>query len=200
MLVFLGSGRKHDEASTPRRGQTIGGRLEQMFNEYFISKLQSRSNLFQNSTTSFQRHAQQHQQSLFSSHEHRSDLRSTLSYDRLLSFLAHKMVEILCLRIWNLGCEHPDDFYITSLAADTIPAMFDQPQPAKNPVSALGQHRVMQLVEIWFYMHLLSPLVSKRLYCSAQSETGLWMRPSWPSCWRMHVRCLVTPTLAQCRL
>ncbi|ODM16959.1 hypothetical protein SI65_07357 [Aspergillus cristatus] len=171
-LSLEGSGRKkHDEASTPRRGQTLGGELEQMFDEDFIRSLGSRSDLFQNSIASFQRHAQQQQQSLSSDHEQKKDRRSMLGYDGLLSFLAYEMVEILCLRIGSLRCEHSGSgqakFYITSLAADTIPAMFDRPQRANNSVSALGQHRMMQLVDIWFSMHPLSPLVSKTLLFSA---------------------------------
>ena len=61
-LSLEGSGRKHDNAPTPRQGQVLGGELEQMFGEYFIRKSSSRSNLFQNSIASFQRHAQQQQQ------------------------------------------------------------------------------------------------------------------------------------------
>ncbi|OJJ82554.1 Zn(II)2Cys6 transcription factor domain-containing protein, partial [Aspergillus glaucus CBS 516.65] len=169
-LSLEGGIRKHDDTPTPRRGQTLGGELEQMFDEYFIRKLGSRSNLFQNSIASFQRHAQQQQQSL-SSDQQKENPRSTLSYDGLLSFLAHEMVEILLLRVGHLGRENPGsgqvNFYITSLATDTTPAMFDRPQRAKNPISALGQHRVMQLVDIWFLMHPLSSLVSKTLLLSA---------------------------------
>lgn len=168
-LSLEGSGRKHDDTPTPRRGQTLGGELEQMFDEYFIRKSGSRSNLFQNSIASFQRHAQQQQQSLSSGQQEKS--RSTLSYDGLLYFLAHDMVEILLLRVGHLGCERlvsaQANFYITSLAADTTPAMFDPSRRQKNPISAMGQHQVMQLVDIWFFMHPLSPLVSKTLVLSA---------------------------------
>lgn len=95
-----------------------------MFGEYFIRKLGSRSNLFQNSIASFRRHAQQQQQPLFSDQQ---KSRSTLSYDGLLSFLAHDMVEILLSRVGHLGCERLSlaqaNFYITSLAADTTPVI-----------------------------------------------------------------------------
>lgn len=168
-LSLEGSGRKHDNAPTPRQGQVLGGELEQMFGEYFIRKSSSRSNLFQNSIASFQRHAQQQQQPLSSGQQEKSH--STLSYDGLLSFLAHDMIEILSLRVGHLGCERlcssQAKFYITSLGTDTTPAMFDPPRGLKNPISALGQHRVMQLVDVWFFMHPLSTLVSKTLVLSA---------------------------------
>ena len=138
---------------------TLGRMLEQMFDEYFICKSGLRS-VFRASINSFHRKRQQQQE----------DRRSRLNNDGLLCFLANDMVEIFVSRFGNLGCESPDftqqDFYIASLAADTTSNMFDPPKELENPISTLGMHLVMQLVEVWFSMHPLSPLVSKTLLLS----------------------------------
>ncbi|OJJ06314.1 hypothetical protein ASPVEDRAFT_32621 [Aspergillus versicolor CBS 583.65] len=149
--------------------QTLGHELEQMFHEYFIRKNGSRSNLFQDSIASFQRHMRK------PSPGHTSP-RPKLSYDGMLSFLAHEMVEILLLRFGQLGCEQPESthqyFYIASLAEETTPSMFDPARRQRGPLAALGKHRVVQMVHLWFMMHPLSPLVSKTLLLDAiQDET-----------------------------
>lgn len=171
------SQQKQEAAPPPVQDQMLGEELEQMFDEYFIRKSGSRSNLFQNSIASFHRHMQQQQQQPLPSRNavtQQKNRRSILSYDGLLSFLAHEMVEILLLRFGYLGCECPDtgqqNFYITSLAADTAPTMFDLPRRVSNPIDALGKHRVMQLVDVWFFMHPLSPLVSKTLLLSGITD------------------------------
>ncbi|PLB49858.1 hypothetical protein P170DRAFT_473447 [Aspergillus steynii IBT 23096] len=159
-------------ATTPTRrhqspvdnGHTLGQDLEQMFTEYFIQQSGSRSNLFQNSIAAF------HRQMGRSSPSCQSPVsQSRLQYEGLLSFLAHDMVEML-LGFSNLGCERPHavnrSFYITSLAADTTQEMFDPPRTMKNPLSVLGKYRVLQLVDLWFSMHPLSPVISKTLLIS----------------------------------
>ncbi|KAH8435080.1 Zn(II)2Cys6 transcription factor [Aspergillus melleus] len=144
--------------------RTLGQDLEQMFTEYFIQQSGSRSNLFQNSIAAF------HRQMGRSSPSHSSpESRAWLHYEGLLSFLAHDMVEML-LGLSSLGCERPRaanrSFYITSLAADTTCEMFDSPLTMKNPLSVLGKYRVLQMVDLWFSMHPLSPVVSKTLLIS----------------------------------
>lgn len=139
---------------------TLGRMLEQMFDEYLICKSGLRS-VFRASINIFHRKQQQQQE----------DRCSRLNYDGLLCFLASDMVEIFVSRFGYLGCESPNfaqqDFYIASLAADTTSNMFDPPKELENPISTLGMHLVMQLVEVcWFSMHPLSPLVSKTLLLS----------------------------------
>ncbi|KAA8649451.1 hypothetical protein EYZ11_007754 [Aspergillus tanneri] len=154
----------HERGGSPGSQHTLGQDLEQMFNEYFIHRSGSRSNLFQNSIASFQREMDRP-----SSTRASAECPRRLTYDGLLSFLAHDMVEML-LRFSNLGCEQPQGtnrhFYITSLAADTTQTMFDPPQPMKKPLSTLGKYRLLQMVDLWFSMHPLSPLISKTLLIS----------------------------------
>ena len=153
--------------------QTLGHELEQMFHEYFIRKNGSRSNLFQDSIASFQRHMRKPSPG----HTPSQRPRPKLSYDGMLSFLAHEMVEILLLRFGQLGCEQSEPsthqyFYIASLAEEMTSSMFDPARRQKGPLAALGKHRVVQMVHLWFMMHPLSPLVSKTLLLDAiQDET-----------------------------
>lgn len=152
---------------------TLGRELDRMFQEYFISKTGSRSNLFQNSIASFHRHIRKPTPG----HTPAPTPRPKLSYDSLLSFLAHEMVEVLLLRFGAFGDEQLQSnphqyFYITSLADETTPSMFDPPRRQKSPLAALGKHRVVQMVHFWFFMHPLSAVVSKTLLLSAiQDET-----------------------------
>lgn len=142
--------------------RTVGGDLEQMFDEYFIRKSGSSSNVFQNSIASF------HQQLRQAPSTHYPPGHSlTISYDSLLSCMDQEMVEILLLRCGRLGCGSTDagsrQFYVASLAMDTTVTMFDLLADQGNPISAMSKHRVLQLVEVWFSAHPLSPLVSKTL-------------------------------------
>lgn len=145
-------------------GHTIGQGLEHMFQEYFTRKSGSRSNIFQNSIASFLRRTPQS-----SLNKHSQAPPSILASDGQLSFLAQGMVEILFLRFGHLGCEQPDqssrNFYVSSLAADTMSSMFDS-RNQRNPISALGNHHILQLVDVWFSTHPLSPLISKTLLVS----------------------------------
>lgn len=144
-----------------------------MFHEYFIRKNGSRSNLFQDSIASFQRHMRNPSPG----HTPAQRPRPKLSYDGMLSFLAHEMVEILLLRFGQLSCEQSESsthqyFYIASLAEETTSSMFDPARRQRGPLAALGKHRVVQMVHLWYMMHPLSPLVSKTLLLDAiQDET-----------------------------
>lgn len=155
----MGLGDDGQQTSQKDGSLTLGQMLEQMFDEYFIFKSGLRS-IFRNFINSFQRKQQQQQE----------NRRSSLSYDGLLCFLAHAMVEIFVSLFGYLGCESPDfaqqNFYIASLAADTTSNMFDTPKKLESPISTMDMHLVMQLVEVWFSMHPLSPLVSKTLLLS----------------------------------
>lgn len=135
-----------------------------MFREYFINRSGSRSNLFQNSIAAF------HRQMESSPAQARSEQPPQLTYDGLLSFLAHDMVEML-LQFGQLGSEQPPgpsrNFYISSLATDATPTMFSAPQPGVKPLQSLGKYMVIQIVDLWFSMHPLSTLLSKTLLISA---------------------------------
>lgn len=158
--LVLGDDSKQKQTGQTDGSLTLGRMLGQMFDEYLICKSGLRS-VFRASINIFHRKQQQQQE----------DRCSRLNYDGLLCFLASDMVEIFVSRFGYLGCESPNfaqqDFYIASLAADTTSNMFDPPKELENPISTLGMHLVMQLVEVcWFSMHPLSPLVSKTLLLS----------------------------------
>lgn len=136
---------------------TLGEDLEQRFNAYFISNPGSRSNLFQNSIASFYRRTG----------SPAAGPAPRLKYEELLSLMSHEMVEMLLLRLGHLGCERPEtatnrNAFIAGLAADTSASMFE-PSQHENPLPALGVHRILQLVDLWFSVHPLSGLVSKTL-------------------------------------
>lgn len=133
-----------------------------MFNEYFVRKSGSRSNIFQNSVASFHQNLPQPSPS-----QRSHDQPAIPAFDDQLSFLAQDMIETLVLRVGHLGCEERHwanrKFYVSSLAADTTATMFDTLENQTNALSAMGEHRMIQLVDIWFSAHPLSPLISKTL-------------------------------------
>ncbi|KAA8651638.1 Zn(II)2Cys6 transcription factor domain-containing protein [Aspergillus tanneri] len=150
-------------AREPDYLHTLGDDLEQRFQAYFISNPGSQSNLFQNSIASFYRRAR----------PTTTGPPRRLDYAGLLSWMSHEMVEMLLLRLGHLGCERPSemttatrDAFITALAADTSACMFESTPPQKNPLAALGTQRILQWVDLWFYTHPLSSLVSKTLLVS----------------------------------
>ncbi|KAE8134526.1 hypothetical protein BDV38DRAFT_160992 [Aspergillus pseudotamarii] len=144
---------------------TLGNDLEQMFDDYFISKTGSESNLLQLSISSFQRRQQRSYTSTSPNHP----THHQVNYDRLLSSIAQEMVEMLLLRVGSLRCGQPEgrnrNFFVASLVVDTTSSMFDPPQH-QNPLTDLGKHRILQLIDMWFSVHPLSLLVSKTLITS----------------------------------
>ncbi|KAL6230037.1 hypothetical protein BDW75DRAFT_234729 [Aspergillus navahoensis] len=169
----LGMEPSGSEGQVYKGEQTLGHELEQLYDEFSIRKPGSRSNLFADSIASF------HQQMQEAPSEHNSapDCQATLNYDGLLSFLAHEMVNILLMRFGHLGCERPNsashqDLYIFSLANDRSSTMFDAPQCLQSPIAEWGKQRVCQMIDLWFFTHPLSPLVSKTLLLNAiEDET-----------------------------
>lgn len=139
-----------------------------MFREYFIKKSGSHSNLFQNSIAAFHRGMDQTSQTQTGSKQS-----PQLTYDGLLSFLAHDMVEML-LQFGQLGSDQPPrpsyKFYISNLASDTTPAMFGTPQPGIEPLQSFGKYIIIQIVDLWFSMHPLSMILSKTLLISAVKD------------------------------
>ncbi|KAL4983348.1 hypothetical protein BDW68DRAFT_169158 [Aspergillus falconensis] len=161
------------EGQVYRTDQTLGHELEQLYDEFSIRKPGSRSNAFADSIASLHRQMQEAP----SEHSSSPDCQPKLNYDGLLSFLAHEMVNILLMRFGHLGCERPNsalhqDLYIFSLANDRSTAMFDTPQCLQSPIAEWSKQRVCQMVDLWFFTHPLSPLVSKTLLLNAiQDET-----------------------------
>ncbi|XRM37727.1 hypothetical protein ABZX51_001183 [Aspergillus tubingensis] len=149
----------------------VGDELERRFNAYFITKTDSGSNIFQTAIATYQRELDKSpRKPPFHS------IQLPLSYDGLLSFMASEMVGILPLRFSHLGVEQLEapnqNFYVSTLAADTTRTMFDPLESAIDPLTVLGKHLILQLVDVWFSAHPLSPLVSKTLLATAiQNDT-----------------------------
>ncbi|KAE8375200.1 hypothetical protein BDV26DRAFT_283626 [Aspergillus bertholletiae] len=127
-----------------KKVHTVGSDLEQRFDDYFISKTGSESNLLQLSMSSFQRRQQWSYTSTPSNHP----THHKINYDGLLSSIAQEMVEMLLLRVGSLRCGQPEEgnrnFFISSLH--------------QSPLTSLGKHRILQLIDVWFSVHPLSPL------------------------------------------
>lgn len=139
-----------------------------MFREYFITKSGSHSNLFQNSIAAFHRGMDESSQT-----PTRPRPTPQLTYDGLLSFLAHDMVGML-LRFGQLGSDQSPgpscNFYISNLASDSTPEMFDAPQSGIEPLRSFGKYIIIQIVDLWFSMHPLSMILSKTLLISAVKD------------------------------
>ncbi|KAE8145290.1 hypothetical protein BDV25DRAFT_165000 [Aspergillus avenaceus] len=154
-----------------RSNRTLGEDLQLLFNDYFINKTESSTFEFQNPVTSFEDHVLQ--SCADTSPSHPEPL--CMDYDDLLSNMGHDMVEMLLLRVGHLGCERSEPtrrkLYVTNLAADKTASMFGRLQ-YQNPLTNLSKHRIMQLIDVWFSLHPLSPLVSKTLLLS-QLDDGL---------------------------
>ncbi|PWY68146.1 hypothetical protein BO83DRAFT_364972 [Aspergillus eucalypticola CBS 122712] len=149
----------------------VGDELERRFNAYFITKTDSGSNIFQTAIVTYQRELDK---SPRKTPIHSIQL--PWSYDGLLSFMASEMVGILPLRFSHLGVQQLEapnqNFYISTLATDTTRTMFDPLESAADPLMVLGKHLILQLVDVWFSAHPLSPLVSKTLLATAiQDDT-----------------------------
>ncbi|OOF90836.1 hypothetical protein ASPCADRAFT_518998 [Aspergillus carbonarius ITEM 5010] len=159
-----------ESAADSTLNDIVGDELERRFNVYYITRSESCTNLFQNSIVAHRWDVEQFQTSPL------SPIKPPLSYDGLLSFMASEMVGILPLRFSYLGAQQPDtpnqSFFLSSLAADTTLTMFDSIAIDLDPLVVLGKHPVLQLVDVWFSAHPLSPLVSKTLLTAAiQDDT-----------------------------
>ncbi|BDD55408.1 hypothetical protein MAP00_000930 [Monascus purpureus] len=164
-LAAQADGNDTDGSAPPGRNRTLGDNLELMFNEYFIRKAGSHSDLFQNSIASFLRRTERSSPSNYRPHRWNPNWE--------LPSLALETVEMLLRHCSHLGYEQPDalgrNFYITSLAADSTTAMFDPPSN-ENPLAMVGKHRIMQLIDLWFSVHPLSPAISKTLLIDAVKD------------------------------
>ncbi|PYH94088.1 hypothetical protein BO71DRAFT_240081 [Aspergillus ellipticus CBS 707.79] len=157
---------RSDRARQPAAGSTpdfpVGDELERRFNIWFITYIGPRTGIVEDSISSYQRSSQQSREVAPTSF--------LPSYDGLLSFMACEMVGSLPLRFSHLGAHRLSspyqNFYIASLAADPAMTMFDRIGHHTVHPMALGKHRILQLVDVWFSMHPLSSLVSKTLLTS----------------------------------
>ncbi|RAL05133.1 uncharacterized protein BO80DRAFT_178030 [Aspergillus ibericus CBS 121593] len=165
-----GASHSPESATNSALNDIVGDELERRFNVWFIAKSESCTNLFQNSIVSYRWDMKQPSQK----GSPVRPIKPPLSYDGLLSFMASEMVGILPLRFSYLGDQQPDtpnqNYYVSSLAADTTLTMFDPIERDFDPLMALGKHLVLQLVDVWFSAHPLSPLVSKTLLTTAIQE------------------------------
>ena len=89
-----------------------------------------------------------------------------VTYKRLFFELVPGLVELVSARFGALGFCQSDDaltqYFATSLALDETSVMLDagmQPEPPPK----FNDHQVCQLIELWFFHHPLSFIVSKTL-------------------------------------
>ncbi|KAL3260604.1 hypothetical protein ABHI18_004446 [Aspergillus niger] len=162
------SAHDHNESATSSDlNDHVGEELERRFDAYFITKTDSCSNLFQTTVVTYQRELEKLPQKPPSLRS----VQTPWSYDGLLSFMVSEMVGILPLHFSYLGVQQlhapNQNFYVSTLAADNTRTMFDPLEFVVDPLMVLEKHLVLQLVDVWFSAHPLSPLVSKTLLATA---------------------------------
>lgn len=91
---------------------------------------------------------------------------TTVSYKRLFFNLIPGLVELVSSRFGCLGFCHRDDtlteYFASSLAQDRTVTMFDTHSRGGTPTQ-YNDHQVCQMIELWFFHHPLSFIVSKTL-------------------------------------
>ena len=90
----------------------------------------------------------------------------TVTYKRLFFGLVPGLVELVSARFGSLGFCQSDDtmtqYFASSLSLDSTSTMFDaNPQGEVRP--KYNDHQVCQLIELWFFHHPLSFILSKTL-------------------------------------
>lgn len=89
-----------------------------------------------------------------------------LGSEQLLSSLTRDLVESVSARFSSLGfCDRHNTilrWFTLSLAQDKAPSMFD-PNSAAGTPPEFGDHQVCQMLELWFFSHPLSFILSKSL-------------------------------------
>ena len=90
----------------------------------------------------------------------------TVTYKRLFFGLVPGLVELVSARFGSLGFCHSDDtltqYFASSLAQDRTISMFDTNTSVEAPPK-YNDHQVCQMVELWFFHHPLSFIISKTL-------------------------------------
>ncbi|KAK2746044.1 hypothetical protein FQN57_003384 [Myotisia sp. PD_48] len=156
-------------------GPLMGDDLNAMFNEFFITKVGMRANIFQGAIAAGHERLQQTEGGA-SPLPGAQDPPQRISYEGLMSFMTREIIEMISLRFGDLDCETQDGFprryCITSLARDTTQEMFDNNPPRKNPLKSYSMHRILQLIDLWFSVHPLSSLISKTLLLSSLKNSS----------------------------
>jgi len=110
---------------------------------------------------------------------------SDLSYEDVFFTIAQELIELLAVRLGEIGCSDLGDgrsqYFIKSFIADTTSTMFDPyldlrgpdkrsnsspediPQRIHNPLSDYDNHEMPPMLEIWFSQHPFSFMFSKTL-------------------------------------
>ena len=90
----------------------------------------------------------------------------TVTYEKLFFGLVPGLVELVSARFGSLGLCHRDEtltpFFASSLAQDRSVTMFDAHMQVETPPK-YNDHQVCQMIELWFFHHPLSFIVSKTL-------------------------------------
>ena len=112
----------------------------------------------------------------FSGHKRKLDERNDaqvpprlahLDCEQLLSSLTQDLVESVAARFSSLGfCKRHNiilHWFTMSLVQDKVPGMFD-PNSAAGTPPKFSDHQVCQMLELWFFHHPLSFILSKSLF------------------------------------
>ncbi|WYZ41515.1 hypothetical protein EsH8_V_000410 [Colletotrichum jinshuiense] len=90
-----------------------------------------------------------------------------VKYTGILQLLTHDLVGLVVDKFGGLGSMFMEQgggrFYLTGLASDPTPSMFDTTPTGPSPMSEYGTRQIGQLVDVWYSVHPLSFLVSKTL-------------------------------------
>ena len=91
----------------------------------------------------------------------------SMTYESLYFGLAQELVEFLAGRFGSLGCHHLDarqePYLVACLDHDQSTTMFDASPEGPSPLLEYDNHRIGQVVEVWFAHHPLAFIVSKTL-------------------------------------
>ena len=94
---------------------------------------------------------------------------ATVTYEKLFFGLVPGLVELVSARFVSFGLCHADDtltpYFTSTLAHDRTVTMFDTPTQAETPPK-FNDHQVCQMIELWFFHHPFSIIVSKTLLLS----------------------------------
>ncbi|KAK5326219.1 hypothetical protein LTR70_002219, partial [Exophiala xenobiotica] len=115
---------------------------------------------------------------------HSGPFDSDLSYEDVFFAIAQELMQLLALRLGEIGCSQLDytrsHFFLKAYMADTSTTMFDTPSSLstcqthsvssestgskfQNPLQHYDSHQMAQMMEIWFSQHPFSSMFSKTL-------------------------------------
>ena len=91
----------------------------------------------------------------------------TMTYEGVFFVLAQELVELLALRFGDLGCHQLEvsrsRYLVRCLTYDNTTSMFDAVAECASPLLEYDNHRIVQMIEVWFSQHPLSFTISKTL-------------------------------------